>query len=152
MNAPNFTSALDRPIADIEKPKPFPIGTYIGITQGLPKLREVGKGDEKFKVVDFMLKLTAPYKDVDPDTLAAYGDLSSARPLQKSIFYGTPEGEYELQQFLTVHLGMEAGTMTGREMLANSMGKQCLVSVKHEPYEKNGQMEIGSRVAATAKL
>lgn len=151
MNTPNFTSALDKPLGDIEKPKPFPIGTYIGITTGLPKFREVGKGDEKFKVVDFMLKLISPYKDVDTDTLAAYGDLSNARPLQKSIFYGTPEGEYELQQFLTVHLGMDA-TMTPREAIAQSMGKQCLVSVKHEPYEKNGQMEIGSRVAATAKL
>lgn len=147
----NFTSVLDKPADAIVKPKPMPLGTYVAAVQGLPKLREVGQ--DKSKVIDFNLKLISPYKDVDPDRLTEFGDLSKARPLQKSIFYDTPDGEWALLQFLTDHLGIEKGSKTIREMLPETVGRQCLATTKHEPYvNANGQAEIASRVQATAKL
>lgn len=147
----DFTSVLDKPAADIEKPKPMPLGTYMAVVQGLPKLREVGQ--DKSKVIDFNLKLIAPAKDVDQQKLAEWGDLSQARPLQKSVFYDTPDGQWALTQFLTDHLGIDAGRKSLREMLPESVGKQCLATLKHEPFvNSNGQAEIATRVAATAKM
>lgn len=152
MANPNFTSVLDKPATSIEEPKPMPLGTYIGAVQGSPKMREVGK-TEKFDVIDFNLKLISPYKDVDQSALQEWGDLSVARPLQKSVFYGTPEGDWNLIQFLTDHLGIDPTNKTVRQMLPEASGKQCLVVIKHEPYvDANNKAKLATKIAATAKM
>lgn len=146
----DFTSVLDRNFDEIEKPKPIPTGTYYGQLVGVPKERQVGP--EKKPVIDFNIKLTNAKVLDDPSALDTY-DLPGARPVQKSFFVDTDEGVFALKQFLSSTLGITGQGRKMKELMAESVGKQLLVTVGHDVYQnQSGEMEIASRAKAVAPV
>ena len=94
----------------------------------------------------------------DQEELSKQGDISDWYPQVYGIFYETPEGRYNLKNFLSETLGIDPGSGKDEkslsEMIAESMGSQLLVTLKHEPYtdRNTGQPEIATRVGGVAKV
>lgn len=153
----DFTSILGKKAADVEKPKPRPPGTYLAAINGMAKQREVKTKDGDRAVLAFSCKLLAPREDVDQERFAeatAKGDVSSWPAMDTDIFIDGEQGEWQLRRFLVDTLGIEPGDKSLGEMVAESPGRQLLVTVVNEPYQdKNtGQMEIATRLRGTAKV
>lgn len=143
----SFQEILNKPAASVEKPKPYPVGTYICLVDGPFKDREVNQQP----VIDFMLKPLQPKEDVDQAALAGMGGLG--RPIRHTIFLMSQDGQptdYNLLRFLEDHLGIEKGDKTLSQMAAEAPGKQVLATLKHNP-SKDGT-EMYANVAATAKV
>lgn len=157
---PNFESVLDKRVTDVEKPKPKPTGTYGAIITGTPEFRTMPnkQGGEDHKIVSFKIKAQYAGPDVDPDQLADVGsEVPSWPAFTHDIFYGTPEGEWALVQFLTNTLGIDPGegkaAKSVREILAEAPGKQLTIELKHEPYvNRSGEADIATRIKSTAKI
>lgn len=148
----NFDNILDAPVTEIERPKAKPVGTYMAAVQGLPVLRDLNLKDGTVaKVAGFKLKLVSAREDVDQEQLAEAGDVSSWPIQTHDFFYSTEQGAYAMRQFLEVTLGCEGATL--KEMMGNSAGKMCLVTLTQEPYtDKNGEPQITNRIKGVAKL
>lgn len=151
----NFDDVLSLKPSEIEKPKPRPIGTYLGVVQKY-ELRDVETKNGTRKIADFSIKLMMAKQVDDEAALAEQGDINDWYPVVNGVFYETPEGRYALKQFLAETLGIDPGTGKNEkslsEMIAASPGSQLLVTLKHEPYmSKAGTPEISTRIAGVAR-
>lgn len=155
----DFASLLGKKITETEKPKPKPAGTYLAQVVGMPKQKEVQVQGEERLIISFQLKMLTPQADVDTTDIGSpgIGEVSTWPSFNKDIWVDTPEGEYQLQQFLENHLGIEPGPKTDPksygEMLAEATGKQLNATLKHRPYidKSTGEAAIATDVGATAK-
>lgn len=96
MASPNFSSVLDKPSSQIQKPKPFPVGSYIGVVKGPPRIDKSTKKGTEFS--EYTVLPTQALDDVDPDALAEFGGIG-----QKTIrvtFYHTDDAAFRLKAFL----------------------------------------------------
>lgn len=152
---PDFNSVLSKVAAQVEKPKPKPVGTYIASVVGLPTDKTVQVQGADRGILEFKLKMTSPHEGVDADQLAAVGEISSWPPFTYGIWYDTPEGEFQLTSFLTITLGIDdSGDKTIGELVAQSPGLQCLATLKHRPYQdkSTGEAMISTDIGGVAKL
>ena len=157
MADPNFEDVLNKKPSVIEKPKPRPLGTYLG---GIEKfeLREVNTKNGQRKLIEFSVKLMAPIQVDRQEDLMEQGDIGDWYPLQYSIFYETPEGQYNLKRFLSDTLGVDPGEgrneKTIGQMVAESPGRQLAATLRHEPYQdrNTGEPEIATRIGSVAKV
>jgi hypothetical protein len=149
----DFMSILNKPVEDVAKPKPRPVGTYLGAIQGMPAQKMVTVQGEEKPIISFSIKLVMAQGDVDSESLTEHGDVSSWPPYKKDFWVDTPEGEWALRQFLTNTLAIDAeGGKTFGEMLAEAPGKQLNVGLKHRPFvNKQGEAEIATEIGSTAK-
>lgn len=156
MSDPNFEDVLSLKPSQIEKPKPRPLGSYLGGVQKY-ELRDVDTKNGPRKIIDFSVKLMMPRQVDDQEGLMLQGDISDWYPLIYGVFYETPEGKYNLKNFLADVLDITPGE--GRdekslsEMIAESPGRQLTVTLRHEPYidRNTGNPEIATRIASVAK-
>lgn len=155
----DFAEILGKKAADIEKPVPKPVGSYLASIQGMPKQKKVNVQGEERLIVSFNCKAGSPMEDVDLDDLnnPKVGEISTWPSFNKDIWIDTPEGEYQLEQFLTNVLGVEPGegknSKSLGEMCAEAPGRQLIITLKHRPYtDKNtNEAEIATDIGATAK-
>jgi hypothetical protein len=145
-----FADILNRPAQDIEKPKPRPRGAYIAVIQGMPKQKEVGA--DQTPVISYLFKLLSPQQLDDPST-----DVSNIQdwgPMSKDFWINNDAAEYTHRSFLENTLGISAeGGKTTGQMVAESPGKQALVTLKHEPYtDANNQAQIATKIDKVAKV
>lgn len=133
MNAPNFSSILDRPASEVERPKPLPVGTYVCAVQGRPRFdKSTKKGTE---YVEFFLRPMEPYRnedgdtDVDTDALDEMGGLTEKSRL-RATFYLTEDAIWRLKKFL-VDLGIEAEGRSLAMMIEEAPNQTVLVSIGH---------------------
>lgn len=96
MNAPNFSSVLDKPSSAIQKPKPFPVGSYIGVVKGPPKIDKSTKKQTEYS--EYTIQVTQALSDVDEEALAAFGDIG--QKTVRATFYHTDDSIYRLAEFL----------------------------------------------------
>src|SRR5690606_11507716 len=92
--APNFQQLLSKPAEQIEKPKPWPAGTY----RGMIKQREFGEsGQKKTPYCRLMVSALSPGEDVDAEALgqALKGKPISDRQFRRD-YYLPPDAEYRL--------------------------------------------------------
>lgn len=143
---PNFTDVLSKPMSDIEKPKPYPVGTYLAMVQGQPEVKEIGN-DTKYEVIDFTMTIMQPQADVDTEALAA-ANYRQGRRMRHRMF-ATEENLWRIKQFLGDHLGIDVGGGTLRQAMAEAPGRQCLVTLRHRPSQDGTQ--IYDEIASTAK-
>lgn len=151
----DFNDVLNMKPSEIEKPKPRPLGTYLGAITRY-ELRDLDTKAGPRKIADFHVKLLMAQDVEDKEALAEQGNVSDWYPMVHGIFYETPEGRYALKQFLSETLDIDPGTgkseKTISEMLADSPGRQLLTTLKHEPYmSKQGTPEIATRIGTVAK-
>jgi len=107
MNALNETR-----VADVEKPKPLPQGTYTCVVTKAPTVENTKNGD--WTVVVFPIKVLAAGEDVDPDEIEAFGNVTSFRG-RISFMAPTDEDQkndiertlYNIRRFCEDVLGME---------------------------------------------
>lgn len=142
----NFASILSRPVTDFERPKPLPQGTYVMVTNGIPRQDKSNKKQTPF--VEFTCNVLQAGEDVDPTELATMGGINGKQ--MKVTFYLTEEATYRLREFLT-HLGLdEAEYATLAEMVEDAPGKQFLATVIHEA-SVDGK-SIFARIGGTAPV
>lgn len=155
---PNFTSVLDTPMDVIERPKPIPTGTYIGQIVGLPTSREVTTKNGEQETLNINVKIVAPQQVDSPDALNDYGDVTVARPLQRTFWFSkpaaTPEELWAFKQFCNNTLKLETAGKSMKQVCAEMRGKQLIITVGHNVYnDKNsGEPVPGSQITATAAL
>lgn len=145
----DFESVLDKKIEEVEKPKPKPVGTYLGVLQGLPTEKKVGQ--DEMEVIGFRVKLMSAQEDVDQEDLSAQPPISEWPALRHDIFIHTEQGVWGLRQFLKNTLGFEDGAGTIRQILAETPGRQLLVKVRQRPFiNKQNEPEIATEIESTA--
>lgn len=131
-----FVDILDRPSNSIEKPKPLPVGTYLFMTVGAHKEGE--SNQKKTPFVEFACKIMQAAEDVDADALAAAltnantGERKALSEIVlKNTYYKTEASAWRLVEFLD-HLGAGDDSMSPRQRLSMSPGKQFLGEIVHE--------------------
>lgn len=125
-----FESILDMPASDIERPKPLPVGTYVAMVEGMPRIDKSTKKQTEY--VEFTMKILGAQEDVDPDALEEYGGIGEATV--KNTYYITDKSTYRLKEFY-IALGLDIEGKTSRELLEECPGKECLITIKHQPAQ-----------------
>lgn len=128
----DFTSILSRSADTIERPKPTPQGTYIGVIVE----HEFGESSKKkTPYVRFWVKPIAAEDDVDPDALA-----ENPKWNEKSLrldFFLTEDALYRLTGFLEGSIGLTISGRTLAELIPETAGQSIRVYVTHEISERN---------------
>lgn len=143
-DTPNFGSILDKPTAEIERPKPLPAGHYLFVIPSLYKMdKSTKKGTE---YVEFTCKPVQAGEDVDEDALKEYGDISEAS--QRLTYYLTENSIFRLKEFLIDDLGLEdEGKL--RPMLDKTVNAQFIGQVVHEASQDG--RSVFANIKSTAK-
>lgn len=142
---PEFSSILDTPSDQIEKPKPLPVGTYTAIVKGLPRFDKSSKKQTEF--VEFTLQLTSAAEDVDADALDEAGGLQD-RTI-RTTYYLTENALWRLKEFIE-HCGAGNASDTLRERIEETPNCEVGVVIKHQPSEDGTQ--VFANVAKTFAL
>ena len=148
---------LNKPAAAVEKPKPKPAGVYVAMIQGMPKQKKINVQGEEKNVLSFTCKPLMAREVDDQDALKSQPEVNTWPPQTKDFWIDDEQGEYALKQFLQHTLGIDPGpankSKTLGQMCAEAPGKQLLTTYENYPYQsKEGQMEIGTRIKATAAI
>jgi hypothetical protein len=134
MSNPNFASVLDAPADEIKRPPLPPQGTYIAVVNGPATPREVGQN--KTPAWDFNLKLLQPIQvDGDPEAIQK----AIGRSV-RATFFETEDAAWRLIRFLKDHLKIPSEGKTGRQMISEAAGRQCVVTVVHRPSQDGTEM------------
>jgi hypothetical protein len=154
MNA-TFSSILDRPSSEIERPKPLPPGTYLFLVEGQPRFDKSTKKQTDF--VEFTARILQPGNDVDPAAMAEVPGGTAVGKTMKLTFYLTEDAVFRLINkdgtgFLN-HLGIEVGPPLG-QLISEAPGRQFWGTVKHRSVEnqQTGEVSIFSEIGSTAKV
>lgn len=124
---PQFSSILDRPSADVERPKPLPQGTYICVVEGMPRYDKSSRKGTDF--AEFTLKVIQADEDVDADDLKAVG--GGVGKTIRATYYLTEDALWRLKVFLD-DCGVEEGKHSLRRRAEMAAGHQVGVFIKHE--------------------
>jgi len=146
MNSPNFASILDEAPTEIERPKPVPPGTYIGVVQGTPVYDKSAKKGTDY--VQFTIKPIAAEDDVDAEDLAEMGGFENKT--FKLNFYLTEDAAYRLDEFHE-HCGLDISTpMSRRHRNDEVVNAQIRFTIKHRlaPDGSQTYAEIGRTLKA----
>lgn len=149
---PSFTSILDTPSDQVERPKPMPVGQYVCIVQGQPRFDKSTKKQTEF--VEFLLKFNEAL-EVDEDALNEWlvkPDGSSknlAEQTIKATYYLTETALWRLNDFLD-HCGAGDKSMSIRQRIAETPGCGVVVTIKHEASQDGSA--VFARVADTAAV
>lgn len=130
MNAPNFGSILDKASSEIERPKPFPVGTYITAVVGLPRIDKSAKKQTEFS--EYTLKLLQAGEDVDTEALEAMGGIRDKTI--KATYYHTEDAAWRLKKFLDdcrVPEDEDGEDLTLRQRIQMVAGRQVAITIKH---------------------
>lgn len=155
MSDANFTSILDKPAELLEAPKPVPVGTYLAIIAGPGVMDKVGQNQTD--VVKYPVKLMQPQADVD---VAALNDsLTMKDGTTKSLsdikmswdMFLTEASAHIVRDTLRDKLGIEDTGRTLRQMIAEAVGKQLYVSIKHG-LTKGDNPRVFATIADVAKV
>jgi hypothetical protein len=143
--SPNFSSILDKPSSSVEKPKPWPVGTYTAVVTGLPRQDKSAKKQTPF--VEFTLKPLSAEEDVDQEALDAMGGIGEKTI--RATYYLTEDALWRLQKFLG-DCGIETETDESlRQLIDQTPGCQVKINIKHRASDDGETIfaEIGSTAA-----
>ncbi len=143
MSQANFSSVLDKPSTDVGRPKPLPVGSYITVVQGLPKIDKSSKKQTEYS--EYSLKVLQAGEDVDADDLDTALTKASGEKLNlldkviRITFYHTEDSLWRLKQFFE-HLNIpeeddDGETLTMRQRMQLVPNRQVGVYVKHVASE-----------------
>lgn len=142
----NFADILSKQSSEVERPKPYPVGSYVALLKGLPEQTELG--ERKTPCLEFNVELMQPMQDVDPQALAECGFAPGKRIRLRQFV--TDESLWRLKQFLTEHLGIEEGSKTIGQMISETPGRQFIATIGHRPSQDGTQ--IYSEIRQTAHV
>ena len=152
----NFSSVLDTPMDSIERPKPLPTGTAIAQITGLPTSRDVTTKNGEQETLNINCKVVSYQQADNPDALSEYGDITSARPLQRTFWFSkpaTPEELWAFKQFCKNSLKIETEGKSMKQVAAEMVGKQLVVTIAQNTYtDKSGEPVVGNQISGTAAV
>lgn len=126
--ATSFSSILDKPASEIEKPKPLPVGTYTCVIKGQPRFDKSSKKQTEF--VEFTLQPLAAGEDVDQDDLKAMGGFTNKTI--RATYYLTEDALWRLKKFLLEDCEIEASDDASfTQIITETPGKQVRAVIKH---------------------
>jgi len=141
----SFEDILNKPASDIKAPPAYPVGTYHCLVDGPPT---PGKSSQKqTDFLQFKFKILSPMQDVDAEQAA---EQQIVGKLISADFYITEAAVWRLKDLLVEHLGIEEGSKSLREIVAEAPGKQVLVKLRHE-LSQDGKREF-HRLDSTAHV
>lgn len=153
----NFTSVLDRPSSEIDRTAKIPpVGSYICIVQGQPRIDKSSKKQTEFS--EYTLKFQSALDDVDEDALETYLTSASGEKRKlsdctiKATYYHTEASMGRLLTFLDHLDGVTPDKAdeveeTPRQRMAEVAGKTIGIVVKHEPWQQGDG--VSARVEST---
>jgi hypothetical protein len=139
---------LDLPSNQIDRSvKPLPQGWYVATVDGQPEEGE--SSEKKTPFYSFPMRLKGAFKDVDEDDLDEYltGLDGSTKKLSETVIentmWMTSKSIPRLAQFLDHLEGLkpddvQENTATLARRIAESVGRSCLIHVRHEPWRSGG--------------
>ena len=138
---PGFTSLLNKPAGEAQKPTALPVADFPGVIKGY----ELGESREKkTPFVRFNLGLTEWPDGVDPVTKADGTPIDlSTRSLRRD-YYLTADAMWRLDELLK-NLGLEVSGQTYADLLPQTTGASVIVEVRQ--YMNTQTNEIGNEVA-----
>jgi hypothetical protein len=140
-----FSSVLDMPSSEVERiAKPLPVGSYLAVVQGQPKIDKSSKKQTEYS--EYTMKILEALDDVDEDALGEYltaMDGSKKRLTDCTIrntYYHTENSIGRLATFFDHLDGItpdKAGDVDAslRQRMGETAGKQCVIHIKHEPFQ-----------------
>lgn len=142
----SFEEILNRPASEIKRPEPLPHGTYHCLVDGPPTYGKSSKKETDY--VRFKCKILGIMGDVDAKLAAEQQVVGKF--IDYIDFYITDPDPWRLQEFLVDHLGIELGTKSLKELLAEAAGRQVLIKLRHE-ISQDGKRK-NHRVDSTARV
>lgn len=142
----NFGAILDAAPTEVDRPKPWPVGTYLTVIHGLPEYGQSAK--KKTEQVVFTHNFLQALEDVDAEELAAMGGIGGKSI--KNTFYMTEASIYRLDEFHEHVFGELDPNLTRRQRNEACAGQQVLITIKHDPSEDG--KSVFARVAGTAPV
>lgn len=134
----SFESILDTPAAEVERPKPLPIGTYTAVVKGL--YEEGVSSQKKTPFVQFTFALTGAGEDVDADELEEMGGITDKFLKNNSTcFYTTPDALWRLTEFLEQACKIEMEDKTVRQALGDTPNCEVRLVIIHEANQSGDQ-------------
>lgn len=125
----DFSKLLSKPLDSVEKPKPLPVGTYLGIINKY----EFGESKEKkTPYVRFHFQVTGAGEDVDADELAAAAPDLSKKQLRRD-YYLTDDAMYRLKELFE-----STGVQTAGRSFAEAIPDLLNVPVHIAVSQRNG--------------
>lgn len=127
-----FSNLLNHAMDEIEAPKAVPTGTWtfkVSLKAKPPKTED----DDGY--VQGIFTPVSAKDDVNPDELAAFGDLEGARVFQR-FWLRDARDEWKLKQFLKT-AGVEVSGRTLSEAIAAADGYLVNATVTHDPNEED---------------
>jgi hypothetical protein len=135
---PSFSSILDMPASQAVRPKPSPVGTYLGMVNGHAEFGKSTKKGTGYARINWQLLEASDDVDAEALNVALTGPDGSVKPLREKFitqtFWDTPNSAYRLKDFL-VALGIEE-TEDGKDrslgdMLQEIPGRQAWIHIRH---------------------
>ena len=144
----SFQDILNKPAAEIEAPKPLPVGTYLCLVDGQPEHKTMGKNNTD--CFEFNMKFVQPGPDVDQQAMleTLKGKALNERSLKHRLFV-TEDAVWRLKKFLE-DLGIELGTRGLGECIPEAMGRQVYLTIGHRSSD-DGQ-SVYMDIKGTAKV
>ncbi len=145
---PDFDDVYNVPVTQLDKPKPIPTGTYLGMIKGLPE--EMTSPKKGTKYAQYTVQLLEPAqndrghnRDVDQDALDEALTRASGEKMNltdKTLrlpMWRTKDSGHRHVDFLK-KLGIDEYNEDGSErvlpeMIAESPGRTAFFHVKHNP-------------------
>lgn len=143
----NFTSVLDEVNSKVDRPPPYPQGSYVFLVEGQPKFSQVGQ--DKKDVADFQLKFLQVFGEQPSQEEVANFPGGVLGKTVRVRFFLTEAAKWRLDKFLIDDLGIE-GEMSRRQRLAQAQGRQVIGVIKHRPSEDG--TTIFAEVSETSKV
>lgn len=124
----NLSSILSKAPSEVERPKPYPVGSYVTLVQGMPRFDKSSKKQTEF--VEFTLKFLAAGEDVDEADLASMGGIKEKTI--KATYYLTETALWRLKEFLEA-CGIDVDNAESfQAAIEKTPGKQVGIFVTHE--------------------
>ncbi len=140
---PTFASVLDMPSSEVERiAKPLPVGSYLAVVVGQPKIDKSSKKQTEYS--EYTMKILQAYDDVDEDALEEYltGMDGKTKKLTdctiRNTYYHTENSIGRLATFFDHLDGItpdKAGEVDESLRMGEVPGKQCIIHIKHEPFQ-----------------
>lgn len=132
----SFSSILDRPASEVNRPPTLPVGHYVAVIQGLPRRdKSTKKGTE---YVEFTCKVQSALDDVDEKDLKTYQSVSGpvSDAVMKLTFYMTEKSAYRLKDFVLDDLQLEIpDNMDLWSACQETGGAQFTLQIAHKPTQ-----------------
>lgn len=134
----DFTSLLDKPVDEIERPKPIPAGTYKAVVVR----HEFGESNRKqTPYCRYYFRPFEPMDDIDTDQFEEFGGMEKLQNKElREDFWLTDEAMFRLRSFLENAIGLKGEGRSLGEVIPEADSQEVLISVTHRTSDDGEQV------------